>query len=227
MKKTFFTGLVILLPLAITLMIVTFLINLLTKPFLGLVSLIFDYYGILNQPFLFLSGDQVLLWSSKLIILIGFVVIATLVGILGQFLFVRYIGHLGNRIMHRIPLFSRVYKAIQDVMHSLFGEKAETRFSTVVLVPFPYAGMYTLGLVTKGNLPEDSTAMDATKLLSVFVPGTPNPTMGFMLVFQREQLIPLNIRVEDALKFLMSCGVVSPAFSIRSEEELPQDLAGK
>jgi uncharacterized membrane protein len=212
MKKHFLTGLAILLPAVVTFLILAFLINIITKPFLGSVVNAFSYYDIFNKPFLFLSGPTALLLASKIIILVAIVLIALLVGFVGQLFLVKLFRSFGDFLIHRIPVINKIYKAAYEVVQTLLVGKGEakTNFSNVVLVRFPHANTYSLGLITNTN---DQKSDEETKdHVSVFVPGTPNPTMGFMLLFPKTQIIPIDIKVEDALKFVVSCGVILPNF---------------
>lgn len=208
MKKHFMTGLVIILPIVITVMIVLFVINFLTNPFTQMIANIFDYINIFNKPFLFLSGEQTLFLVSKLFTLLALIGLTLFLGFLGRWFLVDYILHLGDYLVHRIPLVNKIYKAAQEVVHSIFSSK-ENKFSQVILVPFPQANTWNIGLITRDELSKTSDS-EYQELLCVFVPGTPNPMMGFNLLFRRDQVIFLDIKVEDALKFVVSCGVVWP-----------------
>ena len=211
LKKQFLTGLAILLPIAITLFILNFIINILTKPFAGFVEGILGYYGLLNKPFLFFSSTQILQFTSKLLILIFLFFFIIAVGKFAQHYIVSHTVRLGDYLMRRIPLVNKVYKVIQDVVHTLLSSKG-TSFKQVVLVPFPHSKSYSIGLVTNESLPDDSDEKQKN-MVSIFLPGTPNPTFGFMLLFNKEQLIYLDMKVEDALKLLVSCGVMITEFS--------------
>lgn len=193
MKNNFLTGLVILLPIALTFWILALLVNILTNPFTGLVDSLFAYYHVNPAwtPFV-----------SKLLILAVLLGLVFLAGLIGRFLFLNPLFKFGDRLLHRVPLVNKVYKASQDVVHSLFSED-KASFSEVVLAPFPNERSLSIGLIS-------SKKDNPTGQVSVFVPGTPNPTMGFMLLFQQDQLIPLDIKVDEALKFVVSCGVINP-----------------
>ncbi|NCF70870.1 MAG: hypothetical protein GWP59_04120, partial [Chlamydiales bacterium] len=91
MKKHFMTGLVILLPLALTIMIVSFIVNFLTKPFVGLANDLLNQYNIIPQKLLFLSGDQLLQYGSQAIILIGLAALTILIGVLTRWFFIHYL----------------------------------------------------------------------------------------------------------------------------------------
>lgn len=159
-----------------------------------------------------MSGPQVLEVVSRIFILCAIIFIVFLTGVLGRMFLLDYLSQLGEYIIHRIPIISTIYKSIHEIVNTLFAKPKEVEgeaYSRVVLVPYPHSETLSIGLITKGNLPEDSDP-DHRKLVSVFVPGTPNPSMGFMLMFPRELLIPLDLTVEQALKFVVSIGVIYP-----------------
>jgi uncharacterized membrane protein len=139
------------------------------------------------------------------------------VGFLGKIFFVHYFVRFGEYVIHNIPVVNKIYKAIQDIVHTIFGH-SEQRFSSVVLVPFPHSETYSIGLVTSGAIPSASDP-EYHQRVSVFVPGTPNPAMGFMLLFPKDQLLPVDMEVHDALKFVISCGVITPDDQTPPEEK--------
>lgn len=209
MKKNFMTGLAIILPLVLTILILMFLINFLTKPFMGFVEAILSRYDLLDHPFFIFSGNDILVFSSKIIILLLIFGIAILIGFVAQIFIIDYLFRIGDKLIHAIPLINKLYKGIQDTIHTLFNSKG-TSFSQVVLVPFPYSSTYCIGFLTnEASADSDPEHRDR---VSIFVPGTPNPTMGFMLMFRKDQLIVMDMKVEEAFKFLMSCGVVLSEF---------------
>ena len=222
-KKYFFTGLALLLPAVLTIWIISFFINLLTRPFLNIVEEVLRYYDLLDQPFLFLSAEQFLHLFSKALVILILVGITFLLGFLTKVFVTNALIKLGDRTIHKIPLINRIYKAAQDVVKTLLN-KERTSFSQVVYVPFPQTGSYSIGMVTRDCLDEDSDEEHAG-LISVFVPATPNPTMGFMLFFKREQLIFVDMKVEDALRTIISCGAIFKKSNevIQDENSISED----
>lgn len=217
MKKYFVTGLVILLPLALTIAIVAFIFNFLTDPFVGAVQGILNYFGLLHQRFLFLSPTQLQVGFSKLIILVLLFFFTVSLGIVGRWFFVHYLLKLWDYCIHRIPFVSTIYKTSQDVIKTLFASKTKS-FKQVVMVPFPNANTLSIGLVTRENLPglpQSSTE----NMVAVFVPTTPNPTSGFLMIFNENDLIYLDMSIEDALKYVISCGVILNPFKTITKEE--------
>lgn len=206
MKKNFLTGLVILLPIALTFWILMFLVNLLTNPFINTVNKIFSHYDLQGTSFLFFTGEDLLAGLARILILVALFGLLVIAGFLTRHFFLKPILNFGDTLIHRIPLINKIYKAAQDVVNTLFSEE-KTSFSQVVLVPFPHSKSLCLGLVPGVGISTDSSVEYHDKV-SIFVPGTPNPTMGFMLLYAKDQIIPTDMRVDDALKFIVSCGVI-------------------
>jgi uncharacterized membrane protein len=217
MKKYFLTGLAILLPIALTFMIVIFFVNLLTKPFLGFVDILFSHYSFIPH--------YLLLIISKILILLFLATITILVGAVARVFLARLVFRYLDYIFHKIPGINRIYKGIQEAVKTIFREKSTT-FSSVVLVPYPHPKSYIMGLVMSENLPKGSDE-EHMGLVAIFVPGAPNPTFGFMLLFKREQLIFIDMKVEDALKYIVSCGVMFSGYDIASGSRTEQDISAK
>jgi uncharacterized membrane protein len=212
MKKYFTTGLAILLPMLLTMIIVGFLVNLLTKPFLGTAIAILDHFDLFEDSTSFFENRGMLVFFSKLLILTVLAGFIFLVGLLGKLFLIDYLFRIGNRILHNLPYVNKIYKACQDVVHGLFSPKS-TSFSQVVFVPFPNAQALSLGLITRDAITLHASNQDSD-VVPVFVPGTPNPSVGFMLMFKKEQLIFVNMKIDEAMKFVVSCGVVMPDFKV-------------
>lgn len=222
MKKDFLTGLAILLPVVLTILIALFFINLLTEPFMGIVRSIFKYYGLMGTSFFFLSSDQIINLISKILVLISLFLVTLLIGFFAQHFFIDVFFRNLDRLIHRIPFVNKIYKAFQEVMHTIF-HPTSTTFSQVVLAPYPHKKTYAVGFIAKEALPEGSDT-EHLDLISVFIPGTPNPMMGFNLLYKREQLVFVNTKVDDALKFVISCGVMYTGFF--PEPQIQQDISG-
>lgn len=207
MKKHFITGLVILLPLALTILLVVFVFNLLTSTFVDGVSAVFDYYGIFEKGFLFLSGKQLNRFVSRLLILILLVLFTVLLGFVGRWYFVHSTIKFWEGMVLKIPFIRSVYKTCKDVMSTIMETKTRS-FKQVVMVHFPNEQTQTIGLVTQENIPSS----DGEEMLAVFVPTTPNPTSGFLMMFKDSDLVHLDMSIEDAFKYIISCGVIPSPF---------------
>lgn len=208
MKKHFITGLVILLPLAVTVAIVIFIVNFLTKPFVGVVVNFLKEFDILNKNFLFLTADQIVLYGSKFLVLVCLFLCTLLLGMIARWFFFKALLNLSDKILHRIPVINKVYKTTQEIIKTIFVTD-KTAFKQVVMVPFPKEGTYIMGLISRDS-PEICSEKAGSPLISVLVPTTPNPTTGFLLMYKKEDIIHLDLKPEAAIKYIVSCGVITP-----------------
>ncbi|MDN3504218.1 MAG: DUF502 domain-containing protein [Rhabdochlamydiaceae bacterium] len=208
MKKYFITGLVILLPLAVTVAIATFVVNFLTTPFIGIASKFLKEYHIINRGFLVLSPEQLLLYGSQLLILIGLFIITVVLGMITRWFFFKTLISYSDKLLHRIPIINKVYKTSQEIIKTLFSTD-KNAFKQVVMVPFPQAGTYVVGLVSRES-PDECSNAAGEPLVSVLIPTTPNPTTGYLLMYKECDLIRLDMKPEDAIKYIVSCGVITP-----------------
>ncbi|MFV0340816.1 MAG: DUF502 domain-containing protein [Parachlamydiaceae bacterium] len=209
MKKDFFAGLSLILPIVITLLIVQLLFRLLSAPFEGLTQPLMAWIS--SFPKLASYSTELVHFASQLLILILLIATTIFVGFLGKIFLVDALFKLGDRLVHKIPFANKIYKAVQDVIHNLMSEE-KMSFSRVVLAPFPYAESKVIGFITKDQEPFIGD-LSPKKKMAVFIPGTPNPMMGFILLIPEDQLIFTELKVEEAVKFIVSCGVVAPKAS--------------
>jgi uncharacterized membrane protein len=210
MKKSFLAGLVLLLPLALTLTILIFLVNFLTKPFVGVVKEFLLYYGLFENGFLFLSPSQIQQFVSQLLIIIVLFFATVLLGILARWVFFHYLFRTGDYIFHRIPIVRSIYKTSKEVIQTIFETRTRS-FKQVVLIPFPNHETRSIGFVTRENI-RVKNRDDEVSMVAVFVPTTPNPTSGFLMMFKEDDIEFLDTKVEDAFKYIISCGVIQTPF---------------
>jgi len=208
LKNNLIAGLMILLPIVVTMALLGFLIDLFTHPFVDLVSATLIKFNITPRGFLFLSSEQMIRYTSKLLILILLCVFTIFLGVLARWFVTKSVFSLTDKILHKIPVINTIYKASQELTKTVFkGEK--TSFQQVVMCPFPSAGTYALGLVAR-EAPASCNASVGSELISVLVLTTPNPTSGFLLMYPQNDLIYLNIKPESAIKYIVSGGVLIP-----------------
>lgn len=218
MKKYFITGLVILLPLALTIAIVIFIFNLLTVPFLGMTKAVFEHYHLLEGGSFLLNADQIQNLVAKLFILVSLFFLVIGLGFIARWFLFKAFIKFAEYVVKRIPLVSSIYKTCQDVIKTIFTSKTNS-FKQVVLVRFPHPHTYSIGLITREEIPSLINTSHADGI-AVFVPTTPNPTSGFLVIFKPSDLIYLDMKVEDAFKYIISCGVISPDFNVLSKGEV-------
>ncbi|MBO9512960.1 MAG: DUF502 domain-containing protein, partial [Variovorax sp.] len=116
----------------------------------------------------------------------------------------------GDRIVARIPVVRGIYSSVKQVSDTLFSESGNA-FRTAVLVQWPRADVWTIGFVTGTPGGDVTTYLRGEEFLSVYVPTTPNPTGGYFVMLRKSDCIELKMSVDEALKYVVSMGVVVPA----------------
>ena len=188
-RNNFIAGVVVLIPIGITLYLTLFIIKLSTRLIPREIN-----------PNHYLPFDV-----PGLEILIALIII-TFIGWLSlSFLGKKFI-ELFNNILKRIPILRTIYSAIGQMTESF--TKSEKEKSSVVLMEYPRKGVWAVGFATKENTTEMASKTNQ-KLINVFVPTTPNPTSGFLLMFPVNDVIYLNMTFEEASKFIVSAGTSS------------------
>lgn len=125
-------------------------------------------------------------------------------GFIGKF-FVR----LGDFIVSKMPLISSIYSLLKQLFETIFSSKSQS-FKEAVLVEYPRKGLWIIGFLAGETTGELKEKLAHKSMVSVFIPTTPNPTSGFLVMVPREDIIKLKMSVEDALKYTVSCGIVTP-----------------
>ena len=189
-RNYFIAGVVVLIPLGITIYFTLFLINISSKILPK--ELNPNHYLPYEIP-----GVEILI-SIFLITFIGWVSLS----FIGKKLL-----EIFNNILKRIPFLRTIYSAIEQMI-STFTTK-EVGQKNVVLVEYPRKGTWAVGFATKDNTGE-ITDKTKKKLVNVFVPTTPNPTSGFLLMFPKEEIVYLDMTFEQASKFIVSAGTSNP-----------------
>lgn len=150
---------------------------------------------------------------------VALIVMVLLAGMLARNYIGRELLRAGDRLLTRIPLMNRIYLAIQQIGQAFLSGK-KVIFQQAVLIEYPRKNVYCIAFVTsepQGEV-QNRTARD---VIGVFVPTTPNPTSGFLLFVPKDEIIPLQMRVEEALKLVISGGTVSPVEAF-PKEQAPQ-----
>jgi uncharacterized membrane protein len=194
MKKYFITGLLIWIPLVITIWVLKLVVDMLDQTLLLLPP------GLRTESWLgfHMPGMGVLL--TLLIVLLSGVVTANLIG--------QRLVHFWHESLHRIPVVSSIYSSVKQVSDTLFSSSGEA-FRKALLVQWPREGMWTIAFLT-GVPGGDVTRYLRGDYVSVYVPTTPNPTGGYFVMMLRKDVIELDMSVDKALKYVISMGVASP-----------------
>ena len=194
MKKYFITGLLIWIPLVITIWVLKLVVDVLDQ------SLLLLPVGWQTENWL---GIHIPGLGTLLTLLIIFVT-----GVFATNFFGAQLVELWHEILHRIPVVNSIYSSVKQISDTLFSSSGQA-FRKALLVQWPQEGMWTIAFLTgtpgggvAKHLPPDSVA--------VYVPTTPNPTGGYFVIIARKNVIELDMSVDQALKYVISMGVVPP-----------------
>jgi uncharacterized membrane protein len=203
-RANFFAGLAVVLPAVISVAVVVWLFQGVANITDTLLFFLPDRWTHKN------AGQGPMYWYWSLVALLWAILLVSLVG-----RFARY--YLGQRLIElmdvallRVPLLNKIYGTIKQV-NEAFSANKKSSFRQVVLVEFPRAGQYSIGFVT-GEQSQEVQLKIPEKVVSVFVPTTPNPTSGFLVLVPEHSLTKLNMTVAEGIKFIISLGSVSPEF---------------
>ena len=202
MRKYIIAGLLVWLPLAITIWVLMWL--------LGLMDGVFSWLLTLGQHVLPIGADASI-EALRRVPGLGVLVMAGLLLATGVFvtnIFGQWWVRQWHRVMSRIPIVKSIYNSVKQVSDTLFSSNGNA-FREAVLVQYPHAGSWTIAFVT-GKPSGEVQAYLGEEHVSLYVPTTPNPTSGFFLIMPRSQLRPLQMSVDQALKYIISMGVVVP-----------------
>lgn len=198
LRTYFFTGILVLLPLMATIYILWYVFSFME--------------GLLDPLLRYFLGRSI----PGLGFLLSLVIIL-LIGLFGRNILGKRIISFGERLLFRIPLVRTIYTTVKQILEALFGGRTYV-FEKVVLLEYPRKGLYQLGFVTR-DVAEELNKLVHTDLVNVFIPTTPNPTSGMLVMVPKEDVLHLKMKVEDGMKLIISGGTLTPMF----EEDLKED----
>ena len=198
-RNAFLTGLLVFLPLGTTIFVINFLLDLFKEPALRLAYQL----GLSEENSFF--GLETLLAVAGLII--G-VILLTALGYFSKYLLGRVFINLAERTLDKVPFINTVYRSVKQIVET-FGQDNRAVFKEVCLVEYPRKGCFVLGFITAESSSHVSDKI-GTGFTYVFVPTTPNPTSGFLLLVVEEEIHRIDVSVGDGMKMLISGGAVVP-----------------
>lgn len=157
------------------------------------------------------QGNGPLFWYWSVTALLLAVLLIGLVGLLARNYFGKRIIQWVDSGLLRVPLLNKIYGATKQV-NDAFSSSNKTSFRTVVLVEFPRAGVHSIGFITSEPDLEVQSKIPE-KVVCVFVPATPNPTSGFLILLPEDKVIKLEMSVADGIKYIISLGSIVPEYS--------------
>lgn len=196
LKKYLITGILVWLPLAVTVWIINYIISAAD----GLIRLIPYQWQPIHYIGFHIPG-------------LGFIIAILVFFITGLFaanMLGRKVLQLWEALLNRIPVVKSIYSSVKKVSDSLLSDNSRS-FKTPVLVPFPQSNIWTIAFVS-GSLPQSISEKlpENESYISVYVPTTPNPTGGYYIMVRQSDVRPLDMTVDDALKYVISLGMVLP-----------------
>jgi uncharacterized membrane protein len=213
LRTAFFAGVILLAPLSITLLVFSWLVE--------------NIGGRFRSHFFFYLPDTLLeranlvvLWNLLATVMV--IVLITLLGFLSRYFIGRFAIGLAERIVRTVPFVNAVYATVKQIVDT-FSTQNRAVFQEVVLVEFPRPGVYALGFLTnrvKGEI-QDRTKED---LWNVFVPTTPNPTSGFLVMIPANQVTELRMTVAEGMKVIISGGALVPAWDPELGRDVPTTI---
>jgi uncharacterized membrane protein len=196
-RRTFLAGLLILIPLFVTYVLIAFLFNIFTNASAPLMKGLFRLLDLNRYA-----------WTEPLVPFINFLLSLTVIFLLGLF----GANFLGRRILQaidtlilRLPLVKSIYGAVKQMVDTFQGPRRG--FQRVVLIQYPNRGLWTMGFVASER--RDTMNLTASPtILTVYIPTTPNPTTGYLVMVKPEDVVDIDYTVEEAFKFIISSGIV-------------------
>ena len=191
LRNYFIAGVLVLIPIGVTVYLTLFFIKIFSK--------------ILPQE---INPNNYLPYSIPGLEIVISIIVITVVGWLSLSFLGKKLVKFVNDIFKKIPFLRTVYSAIGQMTQS-FAQNRKSKKKSVVLVEYPRKGSWAVGFATQENTGEIASKTNKD-LINVFVPTTPNPTSGFLLMFPKDEIIYLDMSFEDASKFIVSAGTSNP-----------------
>ena len=201
LRQYFITGLLVWLPMGVTVWVVLWLVGILDGVFLGVLGA-FETMVPPLQPL----ASQLRHVPGLGVILVAIVIVST--GLFVANMFGQWSVRQWDRLMARIPVVRSIYSSVKQVSDTLFSGSGHA-FSKALLIQYPRQGAWTIAFLTGRPSGEVAEHLGGEHL-SVYVPTTPNPTSGFFLMVPRADVVELHMSVDEALKYIISMGVVAP-----------------
>jgi uncharacterized membrane protein len=199
LRNAFFSGVILVAPLCLTVWVFAWIVSFVGGAFRPL-FFVFVPNSLRDRP----SLDAV--WSILATMIV--VVLVTALGYVSRYVFGKFFFSIGDRFMQSIPGVSAVYNTVRQIVNT-FSSQSRHMFNKVVLVEFPRKGCWTIGFLTN-TVQGEAQAKASPEVWTVFVPTTPNPTSGFLLMLPRSEIIELDMAVGDGMKMIISGGAVVP-----------------
>ena len=209
LRAYFFAGILVTTPLAATFIVAWWFVGVVDDYIVPMIPVGWNPDHYLKET----VGLEIGLPGLGLVVLIIFI---TLIGALTAGFLGRLILTIGERILARMPVIRSVYSAIKQILETVLKQQSKA-FRQAVLIEYPRRGIWAVGFIT-GTTEGEVQSLTMQEVVNVFLPTTPNPTSGFLLFVPRKDIVLLSMSVEEAVKMVISGGIVTP-LDRRSEEK--------
>lgn len=149
--------------------------------------------------------------------LVLLIAVLMLIGMLTTGYVGKFFVKLWERIIRKMPVISSIYSLMKQIFETFLSQKSRS-FSEVVLVQYPRKDLWTIAFVSKDDTGGEIADKIGQRMLSIYVPTTPNPTSGFLIFVPENDVIKLDMSVEDGIKYVLSCGIVTPEELLKQED---------
>ena len=200
-KRSFFTGLVFALPICITIFVINLLLNYIGTPISHIL------FGWLDIEICTSFGMKFLLNTISIAVVVLLIIA---IGMLSKFFLGKWAMRAIEKFIEHVPVVKNIYKTIKQIVET-FGQNHKEVFSKTVLIEYPQKDSYAIAFLTSETEGEIQDRTGQT-VVNVFVPTTPNPTSGFLLMIPKKKVTELDMSVADGMKLIISGGVVVPAY---------------
>jgi len=202
LRNAFITGLFLLAPLGVCVFVMSFLLQHIGDPASKL------FFGWMNDDLPNSPLVKIVLAVVSILIVVLFV---TALGLASHYLFGRWLLRRAELLILRVPIVNQVYRTTKQIVNTFHSQQKEG-FDKVVMIEYPRVGLYTIGFVTKAVEGEIS-AHTGADFVNVFIPTTPMPTNGFLVICREKDLIRLDMTVGDGMKLIISGGAIAPPYA--------------
>jgi uncharacterized membrane protein len=209
LRNAFFTGLVVILPLGVTIFILNIMLNKIGAPAGEL------FFGFLDTDIRAQSPVSIILRLVSTLVVLALV---TLLGLCSRLVITRYFLNKFETLLDRVPFINSVYRTVKQIVDT-FSKQKKAVFQEVVLLEYPRKGTYAIGFLTSVARGEVQ-AKTGAETVNVFVPTTPNPTSGFLLMVPVAEITRMEMTVSEGMKLVISGGAVVPPWHAKSEQAL-------
>jgi uncharacterized membrane protein len=219
LRNNFLAGFFVLLPFAVTIAVVQFILQKIGGgPSVLLYKYVLVKYELLNavpeQPDFdeYVQQNLVIGYTLKFISTIIVLVVIAVLGFFSRYFIGKFFVGLTDRIVSNVPLINTIYNTAKQIVQTFSTEKRAV-FQKVVLIEYPKSNSFAIGFLTGRAAGEIPTKADIGPLLNIFIPTTPNPTSGFLLMLPEKDVVLLDMTVGEAMKLIISGGAVIPEWN--------------